>query len=80
MASARRRLKTEGSTALQGEFGIGLLSFWTVGNELTMTSTGADQRACRMVMRKGDPGYAITPKCAFFSERGTEVRRRTAPV
>ena len=31
--SIKRRLKAEGSGAgLQGEFGIGLLSFWTVGD------------------------------------------------
>jgi hypothetical protein len=72
--SVKRRLKAEGVTALQGEFGIGLLSFWTVGDELTMTSTGADQRAYQMVMRKGDPGYAVAPKRALFGEAGTEVR------
>ena len=27
----------------------GLISFWTLGDELTMTSTGADQRASRRV-------------------------------
>jgi hypothetical protein len=53
--SIKRRLKTGGASAIQGEFGIGLLSFWTVGDELTMTSTGADQRVYQMVMRKGDP-------------------------
>ena len=40
--SIKRRLKADGNGAgLQGEFGIGLLSFWTVGDTLTMTSTGA---------------------------------------
>jgi HSP90 family molecular chaperone len=35
-------LKADGnSTGLQGEFGIGLLSFWTVGDNLTTVSTGA---------------------------------------
>jgi hypothetical protein len=58
-------------TALQGEFGIGLLSFWTVGDELTMTSTGADQRAYQMVMHKGDPGYTVAPKRALFGEAGS---------
>lgn len=44
--SIKRRLKAEGGgKSLQGEFGIGLLSFWTVGNTLTMISTGADQRS-----------------------------------
>jgi hypothetical protein len=72
--SIKRRLKADGASGLQGEFGIGLLSFWTVGDELTMTSTGTDQRAYQMVMRKGDPGYAVAPKRILFAEGGTEVR------
>jgi hypothetical protein len=72
--SIKRRLKADGAAGLQGEFGIGLLSFWTVGDELTMTSTGADQRAYQMVMRKGDPGYAVAPKRTLFADGGTEVR------
>ena len=43
--SVKRRLKSNGSTGLQGEFGIGLLSFWTVGEQLTVTSTGVNRRA-----------------------------------
>jgi Histidine kinase-, DNA gyrase B-, and HSP90-like ATPase len=72
--SIKRRLKADGTAGLQGEFGIGLLSFWTVGDELTMTSTGADQRAYQMVMRKGDPSYSVAPKRSLFGESGTEVR------
>jgi len=72
--SVKRRLKAAGADGLQGEFGIGLLSFWTVGDELTVTSTGADQRAYQMVMRKGDPSYAIAPRRTLFNEGGTEVR------
>jgi hypothetical protein len=72
--SIKQRLKEEGVAGLQGEFGIGLLSFWTVGEELAMTSTGDDQRAWQMVMRKGDPGYTVAPKRALFAERGTEVK------
>jgi hypothetical protein len=72
--SVKRRLKADGKSGLQGEFGIGLLSFWTIGDELTMTSTGVDQRAYQMVMRKGDPSYAVAPKRALFAEGGTEVR------
>jgi hypothetical protein len=72
--SVKRRLKAEGADGLQGEFGIGLLSFWTLGDELTMTSTGTDQRAYQMIMRKGDPSYAVTPKRALFGDGGTEVR------
>jgi hypothetical protein len=72
--SVKRRLKSDGASGLQGEFGIGLLSFWTVGNELTMTSIGADQHAHQMVMRRGDPSYAVSPKRALFADGGTEVR------
>ena len=72
--SVKRRLKAEGTSGLQGEFGIGLLSFWTVGDELSITSTGDDQRAYQMVMRKGDPTYVVTPMRALFGDGGTEVR------
>jgi Histidine kinase-, DNA gyrase B-, and HSP90-like ATPase len=72
--SVKRRLKADGTTGLQGEFGIGLLSFWTVGEELTMTSTSAEGRTYQMLMRKGDPGYSVSPRRTLFGDRGTEVR------
>ena len=50
------------------------MSFWTVGNTLTMTSTGADQRAYQMIMSKGDPGDSVAPRRVLFGERGTELR------
>jgi hypothetical protein len=73
--SIKRRLKAEGGgTGLQGEFGIGLLSFWTVGDTLTMISTGSDQRPYQMTLSKGDPGYTVSPRRVLFAERGTELR------
>src|SRR6201981_1626393 len=73
--SIKRHLKAEGNGAgLQGEFGIGLLSFWTVGETLTMSSTGADNRTYQMVMSKGEPRYTVGPRRALFSERGTELK------
>jgi len=72
--SVKRRLKVEGAAGLQGEFGIGLLSFWTLGEELTLTSTGVDGRAWQMVMRKGDPGYSVKAKRVLFVEPGTQLR------
>src|SRR5439155_5721387 len=42
--------------------------------EITMTSTGADHHAYQMVMRKGDPGYTVTPRRTLFGDAGTEVR------
>ena len=73
--SIKRRLRADGNgMGLQGEFGIGLLSFWTVGHILTMTSTGADQRTYQMTMRKGDPRYDVNPRRVLFAEKGTELR------
>ncbi len=73
--SIKRRLKAEGvGNGLQGEFGIGLLSFWTVGDQLTMISAGSDQRSYQMTMSKGDSGYNVSPRRVLFAERGTELR------
>jgi hypothetical protein len=73
--SIKRQLKAEGDgNGLQGEFGIGLLSFWTVGERLMMTSIGADQRVYQMVMGKGDPRYTVNVRRALFPETGTELK------
>jgi len=73
--SVKRRLKADGAgIGLQGEFGIGLLSFWTVGDTLTMTSASADERVYQMVMSKGDPRYVVKPRRLLFAERGTELK------
>lgn len=73
--SIKRRLKADGAGGgLQGEFGIGLLSFWTVGETLMVTSGGADQRVYQMVMSKGDPRYTVNPRRTLFAEPGTELK------
>jgi hypothetical protein len=73
--SIKRRLKADGGGGgLQGEFGIGLLSFWTVGDSMTMTSTGTDQRAYQMTMSKGDSRYDVSLKRVLFAEKGTELK------
>ena len=73
--SIKRRLKTNGDEGgIQGEFGIGLLSFWTVGEILSMTSKGADQRAYQMIMRRGDPRYVVSVRRTLFAEQGTELK------
>lgn len=71
--SIKRQLKAHGTRGMQGEFGIGLLSFWTLGEELLLTSVGADGRAWQMHLRKGDPSYRIVQRPVLFSERGTDV-------
>jgi hypothetical protein len=71
--SVKRQLKAQGEGGLQGEFGIGLLSFWTLGEELLLTSASADGRAFQMHLSKGDPSYRITHRPTLFAEAGTEV-------
>jgi hypothetical protein len=73
--SIKRQLKTNGDgSGIQGEFGIGLLSFWTVGDMLSITSKGADQRAYQMTMRRGDPRYVVNLRRTLFAEQGTELK------
>lgn len=72
--SIKRRLKADGTEGLQGEFGIGLLSFWTVGQGLTMTSAGNDGKVYQMHMQNGSPSYRVTQKRTLFPMRGTELR------
>ena len=74
--SIKRQLKMKGSPGLQGEFGIGLLSFWTVGEELLLASAGSDGRTYQMQMRKGDPRYEVKQKGGLFPEGGTELTIR----
>jgi hypothetical protein len=71
--SIKKKLKQEGVQGIQGEFGIGLLSFWTVGERLILSSAGADGKTYQMDMKKGDPGYSITPRRTLFSHPGTEL-------
>ena len=72
--SIKRQLKAEGARGIQGEFGIGLLSFWTVGESLTMTTAGADGRTYQMHMRKGSPNYTLNVKrTLLFPDYGTEL-------
>lgn len=71
--SLKRTLKEKGAQGIQGEFGIGLLSFWTVGESLILSSSGLDGKTYQMEMRKNEPGYTIVARKALFSHTGTEL-------
>ncbi len=71
--SLKRKLKKSGIMGIQGEFGIGLLSFWTVGEELTLTSTGREKICRQMRLVKDNPGYSITEAGNLFDHTGTEL-------
>lgn len=71
--SIKRQFKSERSSGIQGEFGIGLLSFWTVGHNLYMTSCGADGKTYEMTMAKDSPNFAITKKRVLLPFKGTDL-------
>ncbi len=71
--SIKRQMKAEGRRGLQGEFGIGLLSFWTVGESLTLVSAGSDGKAYEMRMAKGTPSYAVSATRRLLPGAGTEL-------
>ncbi len=72
--SIKRRLKKQGATDLQGEFGIGLLSFWTVGEELTLTSMASDGVVRQLRLVKDSPSFAIRESRELFDRPGTTVQ------
>jgi Histidine kinase-, DNA gyrase B-, and HSP90-like ATPase len=71
--SIKRELKKKGEKGIQGEFGIGLLSFWTVGGSCTITSAGEDGKARSLRLVKGDPTFAIRESEQLFGHQGTEL-------
>jgi len=71
--SLKKRLKEKGVEGIQGEYGIGLLSFWTVGEQLILSSSGDDGGVYQMVMQRNEPGYRILHRKVLFSHPGTEL-------
>lgn len=74
--SIKRQLKSHGGIGIQGEFGIGLLSFWTVGEEMILRSAGADGSIYQMSMKKGNPSYTVVESRALLAQKGTELTIR----
>ena len=72
--SLKRKLKQEGEKNIQGEFGIGLLSFWTVGERLSLISSGADEKAYEMTMAKGKSGYEVRARAHLLPQKGTTLK------
>ncbi len=72
--SIKRQFKKKGEgKGLQGEFGIGLLSFWTVGEELVLRSAGADNKGYQMIMKKGSQNFTLSPTRQLIAHKGTEL-------
>ena len=71
--SVKRRLKADGAQGIQGEFGIGLLSFWTVGLNLSITCCGMDGNPYEMVMTKNSPEFTISKKRRLLPFEGADL-------
>ncbi len=71
--SMKRQLDARGRQGVHGEFGIGLLSFWSLGENLRMTSIGSDGRPYELHLERGRREYVIRPVRGLFSAGGTRV-------
>jgi hypothetical protein len=71
--SVKRRLKAEGAEGIQGEFGIGLLSFWNLGQNLGMTCCGADRNTYEMTMARNSPEFEVSKKSVLIPFNGTDL-------
>ena len=72
--SFKRRLKSDGVRGIQGEFGIGLLSFWTLGETLRMTSAAQNGANYQMQLRRDDPAYRVGKLRTLLPIEGTELK------
>jgi hypothetical protein len=71
--SMKRRLDAPARRGVHGEFGIGLLSFWSLGESLVMTSAGSDGRASELRLARGRQEYEIRPVGGLLAASGTRV-------
>src|SRR2546426_9275400 len=55
--SLKRRLDERQRGGVQGEFGIGLLGFWSIGRELEMVSQTGEAPPHMMILRSGSRTY-----------------------
>lgn len=71
--SMKRHLDPRGRKGVHGEFGIGLLSFWALGEELRMTSAGSGGRPAELHLVRGQREYAIRPVRGRIVTEGTRI-------
>ena len=71
--SMKRHLGTAQRQGVHGEFGIGLLSFWSLGEELRMTSGGGATPFRELHLVRGERHYAIRPVRGRLAIQGTRV-------
>jgi hypothetical protein len=71
--SMKRHLDPDEKKGVHGEFGIGLLSFWSLGEELRMVCGGQDGRLYEMLLKRGGQHYMVHKARGRISMGGTRV-------
>jgi hypothetical protein len=71
--SMKRQLAAQERQGIHGEFGIGLLSFWGLGETLRMLSSGADGRLYELQLSRGNRNYTVRPARGRLASGGTRV-------
>ncbi len=71
--SMKRQLAEQERQGIHGEFGIGLLSFWSLGEALRMHSQGTDGRMYEMLLGRGKRTYTVRPARGRLATGGTRV-------
>jgi len=71
--SMKRHLDARHRRGVHGEFGIGLLSFWSLGDELRMISGTGPGGARELVLARGGRNYTIRPVRGRLATGGTRV-------
>ncbi len=71
--SMKRHLASGDRLGVHGEFGIGLLSFWSLGQSLRMVSSGSQGGVMEMELTAGKKDYVIRPVRGQLAVGGTRV-------
>ena len=71
--SMKRHLDAQHRQGVHGEFGIGLLSFWSLGNELRMIAGGPTGVLHELELTRGGRTYTIRPVRGQLPTGGTRV-------
>ena len=71
--SMKRHLGDADRAGIHGEFGIGLLSFWSLGDELRMISRCKNGKLLEMHLKRGKKTYSIQPVRGQLGLGGTRV-------
>jgi hypothetical protein len=71
--SMKRHLSATQRRGVHGEFGIGLLSFWSLGEELRMISGGNGTPLRELCLIRGQQQYEIRPVKGRLATVGTRV-------